>query len=128
MNSATAGQPGFRLSALRSFKGIQTSSGCFPATHSPLDIFLVLLRKVVVRHSSDVIANHAVGGFLFGLGKLKGGQTAGMVHVKLERLRHASHNSFTLGVDFPVGIKIVVEKNFQRLVLSRYPRAGAHHA
>lgn len=66
---------------------------------------VVLLLEKIIRHPSDVIANHARIGFLLHFGEIGGGKRARMKHVMVEKLLDAARNAFALASNFGMSVK-----------------------
>ena len=56
----------------------------------------ILRLEVVVRHAGDVVAHHAMQGFLLALGEVESRERARMLEVVIEEASHKPHDSFPL--------------------------------
>jgi len=81
-------------------------------------VFLVLQQKVVICHAGDVVAHHAMQGFLPALRNVEGRETAGAIEVITKEAPHAAHDDLPLRPHAPIRVKISVQELLQLPVVA----------
>ena len=56
----------------------------------------ILQQEVVIRHARNVVAHHAMQGFLSALGDVEGRESARMLEVVAKEASYAPHDAFPL--------------------------------
>jgi hypothetical protein len=84
-------------------------------------VLAVLLQEVVIRHAGNVIAHHAMQGFLLALGDVEGRETARMFEVVTKETSHTPHDYFPVRPHLTVRIEVHIQKSLQFLVVASSP-------